>query len=64
MTILKNVVECNTCGVALESKTTRALITCKCGRVCVSGGRKRLERYAKDGAYTEKSIIEVNGKKV
>jgi len=64
MIILKNSVKCNKCKTILVSKTVRAFLTCKCGRVCIAGGNKSLDRYAKDGSYAEKSIIEIDGKKV
>ncbi len=42
--ILRNAVQCKTCGDVIESTYTHDFKTCLCGRVCVDGGLDYIRR--------------------
>lgn len=56
--ILKNSIQCKSCGDIIESKTVHDFVTCSCGRCSVDGGKEYLRRSAEKGSYVDLSIVE------
>ena len=56
--IIKNMIQCNTCGDIIESTSHHDFKYCKCGRVFVDGGHDYLRRGYTDSPedYTELSV--------
>ncbi len=42
--ILRNSATCSFCGDQLESKHVHDFVQCKCGAICVDGGKEYLKR--------------------
>ncbi len=59
--IIKNAVRCKSCNEIIESKSVHDLVTCKCGRCSVDGGRQYIRRIfttSIDEDYEELSEFE------
>lgn len=57
--ILKNCIQCKTCGDVIESKTVHDFKTCFCGACSVDGGLEYLRRVTEiKGSYAELSVTE------
>lgn len=46
--IVRNAVQCKSCGDVIESKYTHDFVTCSCGGCSVDGGLSYLKRSFKD----------------
>ncbi|MCD7967877.1 MAG: hypothetical protein LUG90_19245 [Clostridiaceae bacterium] len=59
MKIIKNCIQCKTCGEVIESKFRHDFVACSCGRCSVDGGLEYLRRAAEtmDG-FVEMSQFE------
>lgn len=42
--IIKNAIRCKKCGDIIESKNVHDLVSCKCGKVAVDGGKQYIRR--------------------
>lgn len=63
--IIKNEVVCNTCKDVVRSTSKNDMISCKCGKVSISGGPAFLKRGFPDDltakqAFTEMATFEPN----
>ena len=59
MKILKNLIQCRSCGEIIESKSEHDFVTCFCGKCSVDGGHEYLRRLTvSKESYTELSISE------
>ena len=57
--IIKNAVQCKTCGEIIESKHVHEYVQCKCGACSVDGGHEYLRRLFKESdGYIELSEYE------
>lgn len=59
MKIIRNSVKCRKCKIVIESKSAHGRVTCECGAVTISGGKKILERYGKKEDFVDLALIEV-----
>jgi hypothetical protein len=55
MSLILNSVKCNACGMIISSVYRREVKVCKCGKVKICGGFRKLQRYSPQEAYTELS---------
>ena len=59
-TIVRNRIRCNLCGDIIESNYRHDFRSCRCGAVCVDGGKDYIRRGFLNGRddYTELSVFE------
>ncbi len=55
--ISRNAAVCGNCRDEVESKEPGVLVKCSCGAIAVDGGRERLQRYRKAGAWYEDTSV-------
>ncbi|EEQ59242.1 hypothetical protein CBFG_02952 [Clostridiales bacterium 1_7_47FAA] len=61
MKIIKNCIQCKTCGEVIESKFRHDFVSCSCGRCSVDGGMEYLRRAAETmDEFVEMSQFEEN----
>lgn len=51
--ILKNAIKCKKCQDVIESKHRHDFVSCKCGAVCVDGGKDYTRRVGNPEDYED-----------
>ena len=59
-TIVRNRIRCNLCGDIIESRYRHDFKSCRCGAVCVDGGKDYIRRGFLNSLddYTDRSVYE------
>ena len=54
--ILRNAIQCKSCGQVIESRSVHEFVMCRCGDCAVDGGLVYLRRcYREEGCYIDLS---------
>ena len=61
MKIKVNRIKCNKCGDIITSNSRHDFRVCKCGAVCVDGGKEYLKRSGNHEDWSELSEFEEEG---